>query len=653
MFSRSILIAVLTAIYSLPLSAQNETENLEPLIVSATRWESVGIPTASSISVISAEEINNSGAKTIAELLRARSGVQINDQYGDGSRTSVSMRGFGANAQSNSLIMLDGRRLNNTDLAAPFLRTIALKDVERIEIIQGSSTVLFGDQAVGGVINVITRKPDEFRFNVSAGLASYSAQTHELSLENKLDNGFSYRGSYQRLESDNYRDNNEKLFHHLFNYLEYEWQQGQLFVEFQDVSEDINLPGAIFANQVEKDRKQTRFANDYNSVDTQIGRVGTRLSLNNDWQFAAEFTNRRSTITGMITNIDFDQERHNRSFNPRIQGAFNFLERDISLTAGIDWEDVDYGIISPFGVTDSQQNIRSIYLQTIFPVTEKLDFIFGARKAWYKNKILVDFSFPNGQVFKDEQFVSSLGTVFRLTNKLRFNLKYEENYRFPLIDEETNTPINVTGLNTQTGKSYEVSIDSDYFNTNIKLALYRLKLENEIDFDPVAPIGFGFTGANNNLEPTKRDGLILEISRQLSNRLGIDFSYTYVDARFDSVVFAGNRIPFVAEHQARIALTYTPLISFNLTPEMILIDERVASGDYANNVDRLPGYSVFNFAASFDRYGFIFSARANNMTNKRYSDFAATAFNPFPTVDTGYYPSPERNFFLTIGYNFY
>ena len=147
------------------------------VVVSAARTEQSTLTTPASITVITREQIEDSGSRHIVEVLRGQGGVQINDLYGDGSRATVGMRGFAESAGSNTLVLVDGRRLNNPDLASPDLNSIALEDVERIELVQGSAGVLFGDQAVGGVINIITRKPGALRHSLelSAGSCQLSA----------------------------------------------------------------------------------------------------------------------------------------------------------------------------------------------------------------------------------------------------------------------------------------------------------------------------------------------------------------------------------------------------------------------------------------------------------------------------------------------
>ncbi|MBE9568428.1 MAG: TonB-dependent receptor, partial [Proteobacteria bacterium] len=200
---------VITAGISLPVSADTtSTTVIPPVIVSAARTAQSTLTTPASIKVISRQQIENSGASHVVEVLRGQGGVQIKDLYGDGSRATVDMRGFGNSAGSNTLILIDGRRLNNPDIGSPDLNSIALDDVEQIEVVQGSAGVLFGDQAVGGVINIITRKPGALRHSLKLSAGSYNTINVHAMTSQALDNGINYRVSLDARESDNYRDHN-------------------------------------------------------------------------------------------------------------------------------------------------------------------------------------------------------------------------------------------------------------------------------------------------------------------------------------------------------------------------------------------------------------------------------------------------------------
>src|SRR5690606_32598467 len=158
-FSRAPLSAAIILLSASVTAHALEERQIEKVYVSGTRSESAQLPLATTITVIDQEQIRLSGATQVTEVLRTQAGIQIQDSDGSGGRNvAISMRGFGSNAINNTLVIVDGRKLNNATLAGPALNTVALKDIERIEIVQGSAGVLYGDQAIGGVINIVTRR---------------------------------------------------------------------------------------------------------------------------------------------------------------------------------------------------------------------------------------------------------------------------------------------------------------------------------------------------------------------------------------------------------------------------------------------------------------------------------------------------------------
>ncbi len=85
----------------------------------------------------------------------------VRDVYGTGKTASVDIRGFGETGALNTFVLVDGRRVNEIDLSGVDWTQIPLDQMERIEIVRGSGSVLYGDNAVGGVINIITKKPEK------------------------------------------------------------------------------------------------------------------------------------------------------------------------------------------------------------------------------------------------------------------------------------------------------------------------------------------------------------------------------------------------------------------------------------------------------------------------------------------------------------
>ncbi len=624
-------------------------EEPAPIIVSATRSLQSEVTTPASITIISREDIELSGARHISEVLRTQAGVQLRDLYGDGSRTTISMRGFsGGNAAANSLVLVDGRRLNNADLAGPALNSISLKDVERIEIIQGSAGTLFGDQAVGGVINIITSTSEEQRADVEAGIGSYNKKRVNAQLANAITDNVSYRVSVEALNSDNYREHNEQEYVNGFARLDYKQDKGKWFFELQSVDEELELPGALTAAEVEADPRQANpfFPDDFNKTQTNIARVGVRQRITPNMQLEAELSQRKEDIDGIGFATAFSQERQSQGFTPRLVTNWSTAQGEALLTVGLDYEDNDYIYDSSVAfisdVNATQQN-WALYTQLVYPLTETLSTTIGARYAEVENHIVDSTAFPAGFDKNDDIQVGEIGLSWQYTNQLRLFTRLDENYRFAKIDEQTYTSPGVQGLETQTGTSYEVGAEWRASNYSAKVLAYRLDLDNEIDFDSTAPGPGAFPGANINLPPTRREGVIIEGKTRLNDKLSLSGQVTYIDATITGGSFTGNTIPFVAEHEATLSLSYKQTPSLSWYVEGHYIGERYQDSDYDNSLNKLPGFTVFNLHLQYAASSWNSGIRVNNIFDKAYVGYA--------TFDS-YYPAPGINAELYAAYRF-
>ena len=113
-----------------------------------------------STTVVTAEEIQRSPRRTIPEILSSEAGVQFHDLYGstNGAGQTIDMRGFGEPATANTLVLINGRRLTDLDLAAVDFSSIPQESIDRIEVTRGNvGGVLYGGGAEGGAINIITK----------------------------------------------------------------------------------------------------------------------------------------------------------------------------------------------------------------------------------------------------------------------------------------------------------------------------------------------------------------------------------------------------------------------------------------------------------------------------------------------------------------
>ena len=645
------------ALASEPAAAQQTSElTVREVVVSDTRFETSNVTVPASIDIISREEIERSGARHVAEVLRGRGGVQVSDQFGDGSRVAVGVRGFGETANANTLILVDGRRLNNSDIANPDLNSISLRDVERIEIIQGSAGTLFGDQAVGGVINIITRRPQRFRAELAGVGGSYGRREATGAISQRLDNGISYRVSGEVKRSNNYRNHNDLELRSVFGSAGFEYATGDVFVELQHVVEELETPGALFPAEVAADRQQAVAAliNDFADTETNVARVGIRQSILDWLSFEAEATNREVQADFFLSFRTFpgslgQQTRHLVGFTPRLVGAYPTRNGDLLFTIGHDLEIFDYNIESIIGTQQNDQKIRGNYAQVVVPVHRKVSVTLGARDARVENDLIDTFIFPAGIEIDDSEFVTEAGLSFRPNDQWRLFARRDENVRFAKVDEFLNPPPGVV-LRTQTGVSWETGIEWSNGVHDARVMFYRLDLDNEIAAVP----GTGLFGsaANINIPGTRRDGVIVAGGYRAADWLRLAGDYSFIDASVTEGPLEGNRVPFVSKHSLRLAAEVDVNERWRIFAEMQSVSDRVFSGDFDQVLGtRLPGYTVLNLKTDYRHRNWTFEARLNNVLNKEYSDFGAraTIFPPptFAPVNLpSFFPAPERNFWL-------
>lgn len=621
---------------------------LETVTVTATRFEQADVPFPGSIQVIDAGEIRRSGVTGVTDALRTAGGLQISDLYGEGSRAAISMRGFGDNAQANTLILVDGRRLNNADLGAPDLNSVSLKDVDRIEILQGSAGSLYGDQAVGGLINIITRQPAEFGLDAEAEAGSYGHRDARLNVADRFATGISYRLSAEKRLSDNYRDNNGQDYRNLFGTLRYDYGGGRVFAEYQSIVEKLHTPGALFADQVAVNRRQAANPDDFIHTDTDNLRIGLDQALVGQWRFKTEFARREShgrgvlSVAGMAGEVRTDRLQY--QLTPRLVAAVDTERGRLLATVGGDINRTDFFLASVLGSINNRQTKTSVYAQLLFPLNRRLTATLGARHAAVSN-VISGALLPPGTRISDDVNAVQAGLSCQLDDGLRLFARYDSNFRFVLADEYTSASFGGAIPATQTGRSYEFGLDWRGTRAAATVVVYQLDVHKEIDFDPLRFI-------NTNIGDTRRRGISLNASWNVAERLILDAAFNFVDAGVVSGPLDGLSIPFVASTTAGINAAYRFNDNLHASLSVHGISRRTANGDFFASNAPLAGYVVGDFYLAWTQGPVTVGLKINNLLDKHYSDNAQIGFRaPLYIQETAYFPAPGRNFLLSLQYH--
>ena len=176
---------ILSSLAVSPVAFAQSPTQVNQLVVTAVRTpQSIGT-TLAAINVITRDEIDAAGTATLAELLQRKAGVEIRATGGAGQPAGVFIRG--ANSQ-HTLVLVDGLRLSSSTSGAPAFENIALDMIERIEIVKGPLSSLYGSDAIGGVIQIFTRNFERPRLQANVGFgtdSAYAVNVGFTAIENK------------------------------------------------------------------------------------------------------------------------------------------------------------------------------------------------------------------------------------------------------------------------------------------------------------------------------------------------------------------------------------------------------------------------------------------------------------------------------------
>jgi iron complex outermembrane receptor protein len=606
-------------------------DDVTQIIISATGSEESEVLAPVSLSVITQKDIQLSGANSLTEVLRRQAGIQIKDNIGGGSRASVSLRGFGENTLNNVLIVVDGRKLNNPSQEAPLLSSISLKDIERIEIIQGSGGVLYGEQAVGGVINIITKKFQERDLYVSTTQGTDNLETYKVGGSQTFNNGIGYRFTAEKKQADNYRDNNESDYENIFAELGYDAGWGNINYEKSYVDDKLNLPGSLSFDQIAENRRQTKKPNDFSNNRINIDSLNASLFINENIKLNTDISLRDSK--GMYDLFSLTkQDTKVKIISSKLIGDWLTSNGNMNFIGGYEEIKSDYYRSGSFGV-DIDSTQKSLFAQLSYPVVSSLDIVAGTRHTENENT-----DFKEDKENNESLTAKEIGLNYRTTIG-RFFVRRAEAFRFANADDNAFTVTNVDFLKPQESVSYEAGYEYNKNNILVNILVFDLTIDDEIYLEPSDGTG---RGRNVNLEETNRQGILVELGTGLNSAINIGGSLGYSKAELRAGSFNGNEVGGTNRESVSAFVGYKLKQNVNLYLDAIYTGSRFASQDEANKLDKQPSYTLVNFSASWATGPLDFGLRINNLNDKKYLAYYS---------EFGRYPASERTIEFTLTYD--
>jgi iron complex outermembrane receptor protein len=654
---------------------------LPDLYVTASRL-GAGI-TGAATTVITSEDIARSPGATLQDVLSQEPGIQVQNLFGGvaGARDVVDLRGFGATATSNTLVLVNGRRLNDVDLAGVDFAAIPREAIERIEITRGNSgAVLYGDGATGGVINIVTKTGVGLpsRAKVGGGIGSFGYVEGNGSAVTSF-GPFTTSAYATAINSDGYRVNNALRERNGVGELRYAGGEATAFFNLSGDTQEIGLPGGrhvtLTSSELVTDRRGAATPFDYADKQGINLTAGVTRNLANGIELIADGGIRRKDqqaafFSSFGSDFDsyFDAGLTTLSLTPRANIDAVFAGLPWHATMGVDIYESLYNSerslhrgSAPYHHYDIDQRTAAAYLQDTVNLVPSTDLSFGGRVQ--ENIVSARDRFdPNapGAFFStapvegepldrtETQYALHVGLEHRLTESFALFGRAARSFRLPTVDERIGlapfgTPTNFD-LKTQTSHDFETGFRVRTGGLFVQTSAYLMDLVNEIYFSPA-------TFTNVNLDPTRRYGVETTASYQLTEAVRLKGGAAYTRAVFREGPFAGNDVPLVSHFTANAG------VSWDIMRKALVLDvvaryvgERRFDNDAANFQPLIPAHTVVDarIGGEFDR--FFYSIAIQNVFNVLYFDYGIASAFTFGTYNA--YPMPGRSVMARGGMTF-
>ena len=623
--------AVLSAV-SIPAYAAERTENAaatrvhtDEIVVTASRTEQEVKETPSAVEVITRADIDKMGAETLAQALKLAIGIDIQENAMVGNRSAI--RGMNTN---QTLILVDGRRVRTENTIETMnyyeLQRINMDDVERIEIVRGAVSSLYGSEALGGVINVIRKRPAKAQASLTLDWT-----TRQSDQGIRLDSGkigkWAFSTSFKHMDVRQRGTNagsnmyGKKYFFNIDGRMDVA-QNKWLDVFFDYLKEDLYM----------KDSLTQGTSYDHDRFSTGVKYSGR--DRRGDYELQTYYTyfdknqRTRNRASGGLNSFD-DMRYNSLIFDGRrsMQIAPNHL-----LTLGGEYRKEDYestrirgsrrktleGVTNQFG--DSSMNYAALYLQDEWVASPRWLLIPSIR--WDYNDIF------------GSEITGKLGTTYKVSKNLRFKANIGTAYRAPTASELyfdwRHTPnarmdVHIIGspnLKPEKSFNFDIGIEAERGKTSGKLSYFHNKVEDLINTNPVITPLPGFpprmlaTVTYQNVDSATIQGIELEAKQDLGSGFALRGLYTYLDAQDDK---KNTRLMGRARHKASLQLSYDdPRHGWNATLwQDWLTDYRYTERIRGVDVQKSASIGLMNFVVT-KKFNDQFSAYlgVDNIFNK-------------------------------------
>lgn len=646
-----------------PPAAPTIVREAREISVTATRAERNLLDVPANVSVIDRAEIERSGASSVPELLRREAGVLVTNTTTNAEGYSVEARGFlnGGGNGCRTLVLIDGRRANEPDSGCVDWTFVALDQVERIEVVRGPGSAAYGDNALGGVIEIFTRGASAER----GTLASLHAERASFDGE-RVDALVSQRFGALRVgataafdDTAGYRDradlNNKRWG------LDLAWQLadgGSLGLTGGYASSERSRPGTLDPGQVAGDPTAAGPNLDFARERERYLQGALALNLPREWTLRATPYYRHSEARNHFDNqdplfpfvLDSAVDDDSAGLDLQVARDLELLGLELRVLAGTELRQDDIDVASDSGgfLTDNDARRRTWG-------------VFVQAEAWLRDDVLLSLglrrdrsdlegrstNFPGQRFSEEHAFWSPRASLtWRFHENGSAYVAYGRGFRFPNVDETFGFFGFVPTLSPESAHSVETGASWRSERFELRGTLYAMWVKDEMFFDPLAPP----FGENDNVDEVRHEGAELSGRVALTEWLAASATYTRDDVKVteDSVAaLEGEQLPITPKNRGQLALEAALPLGFEARLAGTFVGDRRIANDPSGIQPDLDGYATLDARLAWTRdlaqdVALTLEANGRNLTGSDYADFAGFSIFSFPQ-ETRFYPAARAN----------
>jgi vitamin B12 transporter len=587
---------------------EKPSETLGEVVVTASRTPKKISEIGKVARVITAETLSRSQGRTLPEVLNNVAGITIGGNGNNpGDVKSVFLRGATA---ANTLILIDGIPVNDaSEITGEYnISAIPVDQVERVEILKGGNSTLYGSDAVAGVINIITKKGSgKLNASLLATAGSYDTYKQVLGLNGQLGRtSISINGS--NLDSKAFSTAAAENGETGFDKDGYHQKSISLNIS-QPVSSNFTLRGNFQGNNNQADLDNGAFsdAKDYTydksaylaglggKLDLKRGVVGFNISHNNVRNYydnAGSVTNNVGRITHLETNVNFN------------------LNHLIDIASGVNYRFINTNQQNAFSDPLYADNNTKSFFTSVFLRTR------GGFQAEIGGRVNDHSQYGNN-------FTYTLNPSYLIADRYKLFINVSSAYRVPSLYQLFSQYGNLD-LKPETAVTYEAGFDFD-ITSNLKLAFsyFKRDVDDMIDFGQLRPTVFGYINQNNQ----KDDGFELEFGFQPSAAINLNAFYAYVDGKITTPT--GTSYNLFRRPKNSFGLNTAFKLSDQLSLNLIYKytgdrKDRYFSNSTFLTVDaNMPSYHMVDLYTQYKASGrFTLFADVKNLLDQKYIDFS-------------------------------